>query len=109
MNVKEFYSTLKKCDCLYIVEEIMKEFSIDAAVFYGALLERCKTYTIKDELYLEDDWFIMSGEEMLERTGMSRFRQEKAITLLLQGDWVDYKLASNPQQRHFRLNLERLG
>ena len=54
-------------------------------------------------MYLDTEWFYNTTESIEENTTLSRHKQEKAISILVDNGFIEYKLNGIPAKKHFKI------
>ena len=105
---KEKYKPVK-VDYLYgdniIVDGVITEkYGFELSVFLGYLIFIDWSFNGKDE----NKWFCQTIEEMRERIGYKRWKQDKLLKQLKELGAIEERIMGKPPKRHFRINYERV-
>lgn len=97
----------EKRSSIMVDKGMIERYGLNAAVFLGELISKCKYFEIKHQIS-NDGYFFNTVENMRHDTGLSRFQQEQAISILQDDGVIEVKLKGIPPKRFFSLNLYRI-
>lgn len=87
---------------------IIKTFGLEEATIIGELASELDYWTKKGGL-LENNWFYSTIENIEENTGISEFKQRKALKHLVELGVIDIKIKGLPAKRYIKINEEQLA
>ena len=82
-------------------KQLAKRVGIQAAILLADLIGK-EQYFI-DNGMLNGGWFFNTSDNILKDTTLTRFQQNKAITLLKEIKFLDCKLKGIPATLHFKI------
>lgn len=86
---------------LVVNKKLAKRVGIQAAILLADLIGK-EQYFI-DNGMLDNGWFFNTSDNILKDTTLTRFQQNKAITLLKEIKFLDCKLKGIPATLHFKI------
>jgi len=86
---------------LVVNKKLAKRVGLKAAVLLADLIGK-EQYFI-DNGMLDNGWFFNTSDNILKDTTLTRFQQNKAITLLKEIKFLDCKLKGIPATLHFKI------
>lgn len=92
----------------YIVlnRDLIKLLGLQEAVLLCELCSEYKYWDINGGI--EDGCFYSTIENIEDKTGLSRFQQDKAFVKLKEQGFVELVLKGMPAKRYIRINLEKI-
>lgn len=86
---------------LVVNKRLAKRVGIQAAILLADLISK-EQYFIDNNM-LDNGWFFNTSDNILKDTTLTRFQQNKAITLLKEIKFLDCKLKGIPATLHFKI------
>ena len=85
---------------------LIKELGLEEAVVFGELCSQHNLWEIKEEL--REGYFFCTVEKLLENTGLSEYKQRKAINNLKEKGLIEVKMMDLPAKRFIKINTEQV-
>ena len=89
----------------YVNENLVRKYGLEFAAFIGYLISADKFFSHNGN----GPWFFQTIEEMEERTGLKKWKQEKYLKKAEELGIIERKLMDMPAKRYIRINYERLA
>lgn len=85
---------------------LIKKLGLEEAVVFGELCSQHNLWEIKEEL--REGYFFCTVEKLLENTGLSEYKQRKAINNLKEKGLIEVKMMDLPAKRFIKINTEQV-
>lgn len=86
--------------------EIARKIGLEATIFLSEIIDKFTYFESKN--MLEDGWFYLTMEDVLERTTLSRRYQDTAIKILTSLGFIEMKRMGMPAKRYFKVFKEKI-
>ena len=107
---KEYWSLgidfLASGNYIAVNRSLIKVFGLEGAVLIGELASEAKYWNDRDKL--EDGWFFSTIENVEEATGLSGYKQRKALSELTKAGVVETTQKGIPKKRYIRIHFMEL-
>lgn len=100
------FKTLAIGNFIMVNREIAVKLGINAAVMIAELANEEQYYETRGEL--ENGWFYSSRDNIEDKTGLKRRKQESGIKDLKEAGLIETKVCGMPARRFFKLNESAL-
>lgn len=96
------FKTLAIGNFIMVNREIAVKLGINAAIMIAELANEEQFHASRNEL--EDGWFYSTMDNVEQKTGLKRSKQDSGIRELKQAGLVETKVCGMPAKRYFKLN-----
>ena len=86
----------------FLLIKMMKDVGLYEAAIFAELLNRHEIFF--QEKRLEDSWFYMTADELEDRTGIKKKKQDSCIDTLINLGFIQKKVEGYPLRRWIKFN-----
>lgn len=101
------FGLLASSNYIIINRDVLKKVGLDAAVMLAELADEERYYEDTGKI-MDGGWFFSTLTNIGARTGLSRWKQDRALEALKSCNLVEYSVKGVPPKRYFKLNQDGL-
>ena len=102
---QKIFELLREDNIIHANRTLAAAIGLNEAVIYGALLGKDYYYRSSERLDGED-MFYATASDLTQRTSLTRFQQDRAVTHLEKLGLISTKVKGVPAKRHFKINQD---